>query len=244
MASSNPDDPYIDPETGILRNLVDATTDAALEDRERRFAAIRAFEIEQLTIRPTRDLTELQTIHRHLFQDIYTWAGEIRTVDIWKGGEAFGPVSMIPSLTRNTSATVAPSTELKQLSRTQFVERIANYYNDFNYIHPFREGNGRTQRIFLARITNEAGWDLDWNRVTPADNINACHHDRQTAKADELITLLDEVVIDLKPAPPRKADPPHRGAAHPTIGDKILPLRRFGWDTHSPGIDTGREIDD
>ncbi len=248
MASSNSEDPYIDPNTGILRNLTGATTQSELDDRERRFATIRSYGLDEITIKPTRDLVELEAIHRHLFQDIYPWAGEIRTLDIWKGGEPFGPVSMIRTMAHNTAATVATPAELAKLPRSEFVERIASYYNDFNYIHPFREGNGRTQRIFLARLTNDAGWDLDWNRVTEADNIAACHHDRQTGKADHLITLLDDVVIDLPPRSKQAVSAKALAAQHPTIGDKLLPIRSFGWaepgPTNDQSLEAGRGIDD
>lgn len=63
---------------------------------------------------------------------------------------------------------------LRGMERSQFIERLAYHYEQFNYIHPFREGNGRTQRVFWGRVANDAGWQLDWRNVHGSTNDRAC----------------------------------------------------------------------
>ncbi|WP_051191852.1 hypothetical protein [Microbacterium luticocti] len=91
-------DPYVDPATGILKNLVGARTQAELDAIEADLVPIREVRLRARLPKPTRDLTELRAIHRTLFEAIYGWAGELRTVDIRKnieGGEYFVPVSPV-----------------------------------------------------------------------------------------------------------------------------------------------------
>jgi cell filamentation protein len=76
--------PYLDPETGILRNLVGARTKGSLGDAEGSLSFARLVQLMDRPAKPTGDLTELRAIHRNLFQDLYDWAGQIRTVDIRK----------------------------------------------------------------------------------------------------------------------------------------------------------------
>jgi cell filamentation protein len=126
-------DPYVDQRTGVLRNLLGATSQSALDAAESDLTYARATQLRKRSIPRTNDLAELCAIHSHLFQDVYDWAEQTRTVDIRKnsdGAAFFAPVTMI--------------------------ERLALHYDQFNYLHPFREGNGRTQRIFWSRVVRDA----------------------------------------------------------------------------------------
>ena len=81
-------DPYVDPATGVLRNLVGATSYDELRNAEGEFIALRTGEfLEQLSLKPTGSMKDFRKIHQHLFQDIYDWAGRPRTVEIRKSGE-------------------------------------------------------------------------------------------------------------------------------------------------------------
>lgn len=98
MASAEFVDPYLDPETGVLRNKIGARRSEALHKAEGDLSFARMIQLLDRPPAPTGDLTELRAIHRHLFQDVYEWAGELRTVDIRKnidGAEFFLPVSVI-----------------------------------------------------------------------------------------------------------------------------------------------------
>lgn len=177
-------DPYLDPETGLLRNLIGARTRDALEEAEGDLAFTRLMQLMERPPQATGDLGELQAIHRFLFQDVYEWAGQLRTVDIRKnveGARFFLPVAVIDRAATFTATELRDDNMLRGLDRDRFVERLAYHYEQFNYIHPFREGNGRTQRVFWNRVSRDAGWQLDWRPVQGSANDEACRaaSDRQ-----------------------------------------------------------------
>jgi len=166
-------DPYQDPHTGILTNLIGARTAVELAAAEADLVAVRTLQLFRHPPAPTRDLTELQAIHRHLFQDIYPWAGQLRTVDLRKtvpGAQPFLPVSMITRSAGFVFDQLGQDRYLQHLHRDRLIEQLAYHYDQVNYLHPFREGNGRTQRVFFDRLAVTGGWWLDWTQVTGAVN--------------------------------------------------------------------------
>jgi cell filamentation protein len=148
------------------------------------------------TILPAEyNLAHLQQFHRHLFRDVYTWAGQLRTVDISKDGISFGNWKFTDEQVSTVLAKLTVEDWLVGLRREVVVERLAFYYGEINALHPFREGNGRTQRAFLRQLCASAGWRLDWSELSRADNIAACRHNMRTANTDELARVLDPVVV-------------------------------------------------
>lgn len=139
MASTEFVDPYLDPETGLLRNKVGAQTKVALDEAEGDLSFARLVQLMDHPVKPTGDLDELRAIHRHLFQDVYDWAGELRTVDIRKnveGAQFFLPVSMIGRAAGYAEGELRADHELRGMSREQFIDRLAYHYDQFNYVHP------------------------------------------------------------------------------------------------------------
>lgn len=202
MASTEFVDPYLDPETGLLRNKVGAQTKVALDEAEGDLSFARLVQLMDHPVKPTGDLDELRAIHRHLFQDVYDWAGELRTVDIRKnveGAQFFLPVSMI-----GRAAGYAEG-ELRGMSREQFIDRLAYHYDQFNYVHPFREGNGRTQRVFLNRVARDAGWQLDWREVHGATNDQASRAASEQQDFGPLREMFDQIVSKATPQGERDA---------------------------------------
>lgn len=136
MAAEGFVDPYIDPDTGILRNLVGARTQADLDAAESALAHGRSLELDELQLgRGSGDLEEFRAIHRHLFQDVYDWAGEIRTVDIRKnveGAEFFLPVSMIDRAAGFAAGELRKDGMLRGLDREQFIGRLSHHYDQWN----------------------------------------------------------------------------------------------------------------
>lgn len=170
-------DPYIDPESGVLRNLVDAGTYDDLARAEGEFASLRTGElIEHGNLHPTGTLADFCRIHRMLFQDIYAWAGRIRTVEIRKnvdGAEFFLPSANIGVGMEWSRSELQKDCMLKGLEPSRFAERLAYHYDSYNFVHPFREGNGRTQRVFWTLLCHDAGYDLDWRLVSGEENDEA-----------------------------------------------------------------------
>lgn len=165
-------DPYIDPKTGILRNLVGATTYPELRKAEGDIVTLSEISLD--SIPHTMDLIELQRIHKSLFSKIYDWAGELRTVNIRKGSEEyFLDCTYLENGAKFVFEELYKENYLQGLNREDFIKRLAYFYEQLNFIHPFREGNGRTQRIFWQRVANEAGYKIDWSKVVGEELDNA-----------------------------------------------------------------------
>ena len=143
------DDPYVYPGTSVLRNRLGTTDPDYLDKQERALVALR---MRRNVPHGAFDLAHLRAIHRHLFQDIYDWAGELRTVEISKGRQQFQFRKFIETGMADVHGRLARSRFLKGLSATGFAEQAAVILGDINYIHPFREGNGRTQLQYLKQL--------------------------------------------------------------------------------------------
>lgn len=203
MASPEQGDPYLDPETGLLRNKVGATTQVILDKIEGDLSFVRLIQLLDNPPPASGDLEELRAIHRQLFQDIYEWAGEIRTVDLRKqgeGAEPFLPVLMIHRAAAHAAEELRADNFLRGMNRGQFIQRLAYHYDQFNYIHPFREGNGRTQRVFWSRVARDAGWQIDWRGVRGATNDETCRLAAEERDVRPLQEMFDRIVSAL-PSP-------------------------------------------
>lgn len=136
-------------------------------------------------------------IHFHLFQDVYDWAGQLRTIDVRKnvpGAEFFLPVGFIELAASNCFSELAEAHHLVGLSREEFVEQLAYHYEKINYVHPFREGNGRMQRIYWNRVASAAGWQLDWRPVHGEENHLAARAGSDQQDLGPLVRMFDKVV--------------------------------------------------
>jgi len=122
----------------------------------------------ELAIKPGRaifDTAHIQAIHLYIFQDVYDWAGQFRTVNISKGGNLFGSAQFIEMALGGILEKLPRENFIQRLNRESFADRCGWYFGEINAIHPFREGNGRTQREFLRQLAVQAGYSLDWRRV-------------------------------------------------------------------------------
>lgn len=186
-------DPYIDSATGVLRNLVGAKTYSELRKAEGDIVALAEISLDNIP--HSVDLCELQRIHKSLFGRIYDWVGELRVVNIRKGSEEF---FLDCTYLRNGAKFVFDSLRgencLRDLSLEDFVKRLAYYYEQLNFIHPFREGNGRAQRIFWQRVANEAGYRIDWSRVVGDELDEASLVGRVENNLEPLEKMFDKIV--------------------------------------------------
>lgn len=164
-------DPYCYPGTTVLRNRLGLTTDHALNDAERALSEIAASEIE--FVPPPYDLPHLQRIHRQLFGDLYEWAGELRTLDISKGGTHFCHVTRVEPEANKIFRSLAQANWLEGLERGDLVVAAAEYFGDLNMIHPFRDGNGRAQRILFEQLIINAGYEISWWPVEEGEWLSA-----------------------------------------------------------------------
>lgn len=155
-------DPYLIPGLPILRNRLGITTEAELELIERTIVSQRASEGVPAGV---FDLAHLCAIHRRLFQDIYDWAGEIRTVEISKDGHQFQFRRFIETGMADVHRRLVAADFLSGLGLARFAERAGEIIGDINYVHPFREGNGRAQLQYLRLLAHRAGHPIDLIRL-------------------------------------------------------------------------------
>ncbi len=190
-------DPYIDANTGVLRNLVNARTYDELRNAEGELAASRMGElIETMNHSMKGSLDDFQMIHRKLFGDIYDWAGNLRTVEIRKnaeGSEYFLPSSNIVMGMAWAQEELRKDNMLKGFTREIFIERLAYHYDNYNFIHPFREGNGRTQRLFWSLLCHDAGYELNWLLVTGEENDEASRMAAEDRDYSALIAMFGKI---------------------------------------------------
>lgn len=172
MPNSTYDD-YIDAATGVLKNRLGITAESVLEEAEATFASVRSYELAENPLPGSFDLAHLQALHHYLFQDVYDWAGQLRTIDITKGGNRFANFAYIESAARPIFKTLADEDYLAGLGAEKFSERAAHYLGEINALHPFREGNGRAQREFISQLAYKNGYFLDWKNITQADMVQA-----------------------------------------------------------------------
>lgn len=186
-------DPYIDSRTGVLRNLVGATTYSELHKAEGDIVTLS--EISLNNISHTVDLVELRKIHKSLFGKIYDWAGELRAVNIRKGSEEyFLNYTYLENGAKFVFEELSKENYLQGLKREDLVKRLAYFYEQLNFIHPFREGNGRTQRIFWQRVANKAGYKIDWSKVIGKELDDASLIGRVENNLEPLEIMFDKIV--------------------------------------------------
>ncbi len=186
-------DPYLDSKTGVLRNLVGAKS--LQELRKAEGDVVTFAEISLKNVGHTVDLAELQKIHRALFGRIYDWAGELRVVDIRKGSkEYFLDYRFLENGAKFVFDALKTENCLNGLGRNDFVKRLAYFYEQLNFIHPFREGNGRTQRIFWQRVANEAGYKIDWSKVVGSELDEASLAGRINGDLSSLEEMFGKIV--------------------------------------------------
>jgi cell filamentation protein len=183
---------YTDPKTGILRNLADITDPDDLLFFESGAVAKRIQELYEKPIK-IKGVDSLLSIHRHLFQDVYSWAGERRKVEISKAGKQFFPTTHFDNAFRFIDTLIKDYRSISKEDNLQIAEKLAEILDNVNYLHPFREGNGRAQREFIRLLALEKGLILNLN---PPDNKNVYDQYMQgTINSD--IKTLTKLILDL-----------------------------------------------
>lgn len=150
------------PDYSVLRNKLDIRDAATLDTVERRLVVARSI---AGVPDGAFDLAHLRAIHRYLFQDVFDWAGQLRTVEIAKGGSQFQFLRYIETGMADVHRRLVAQDFLKSLPANDFAERAGELIGDVNYVHPFREGNGRTQLVYLKQLGSRAGHRIDLARL-------------------------------------------------------------------------------
>jgi cell filamentation protein len=189
-------DPYLTPGANVLKNrrgLTDAGPLARFEARRthRRIAELIDAPVPGL-VPGSFDLAHLKAIHWYIFQDVFEWAGQFRTVNISKGGHLFGLAAFLESALRQTFEKLTAENYLVDLDAALFTGRAAWFLGELNAAHPFREGNGRTQREFIRELGLKAGHYIDWRATTIEEMTNASRSSHVSGDASLFARLLSE----------------------------------------------------
>ncbi len=163
-------DPYCYPGTTVLQNFAGIRDQATLDEFE---AAMTALRSDEPLPSGRLGVSQYKAIHHHLFQDVYAWAGRYRTVRIAKDGSAFCYPENIDREMKQLFASLKERHYFTRLSREEFAADATAFLSTLNAIHPFREGNGRTQTTFLTLLASRAGHPLDLDRLEPEEFLAA-----------------------------------------------------------------------
>lgn len=171
----------------VLENKLGLTDSAELAREEERISkkkAVNLFDFAILKLLSDGTYKTLAAIHKYLFEDIYDFAGEMRTVNMAKGNFRFAPLMYLQVALEN----------IDKMPQSNFDE-IVEKYVEMNIVHPFREGNGRSTRIWLDHILkNEIGKVVDWSKVDKEDYLLAM--ERSPIKDVEIKVLLKGALTD------------------------------------------------
>lgn len=166
-------DRYVYPGTNILKNKRGIMNKLSADDFERGASLGRAIELQKQGITGKFDAAHLKAIHKFLFQDVYDWAGEFRDIQIFKGLTEFMAPENIQSELDSLCADIRDKNYFRGLSKYAAADGLADAMCRLNQIHPFREGNGRTQRLFMEQMALNAGYILDFSQVSENAMRNA-----------------------------------------------------------------------
>lgn len=170
---SSDQDPYLDQETNTLKNIPNLDTPEKLEAFETGvFQAIFADATSYIASQKTISLSNWKELHRICFSAVYTWAGELRTVRIAKENTVFAYPETIESEAQKLFSQMEEDFQKGHLT----LDKAAEYFTEINVLHPFREGNGRTQRILFTEILKRIDYTIDYTLTNQDDVIIAMIH--------------------------------------------------------------------
>lgn len=186
---------YLDPinqytlKNGVLRNLANIEDENVLLIYESLKVSKR---LEELYSNPIEiiDSSSLLEIHRHLFQDVYEWAGKVRSVNISKDGKPFFEGERFQTGFIYIDSLVMEFAKINSKQKLEIAEKLAEILDNINFLHPFREGNGRAQREFIRLLAFQKGYHLNLN---PPDN-KKIYNNYMKGTIDSDVKLLTELI--------------------------------------------------
>jgi cell filamentation protein len=185
---------YIDSETGLLKNRLGISDKDTLLFIESGAVTKRLKELDENPIKIT-NIENLFEIHKYLFQDIYDWAGKERVVEISKDGKQFFPIGSFDRAYKYINSLIDEFNSLPRNNKKEIVSKLAEILDNVNYLHPFREGNGRAQRAFIKLLALNKGLKLNLN--PPDDKTVYERYMQGTIESDVsvLTSLIEEQIV-------------------------------------------------
>lgn len=151
--------------TSCLINKFNIQDDKQLDIIESHITLAKISILQQNSIKGNFDFDHYKAIHKFIFEDLYDWAGSPRSVDISKKGTLFVKAENIEKIATACFERLKNQNYFQNLDIDDFVEKITDFYCVTNNLHPFREGNGRTQRVFLSQLALNAGYEMDFSKI-------------------------------------------------------------------------------
>lgn len=189
-------DVYCYENSSVLKNKLGLQDQEQLDAFEADLTALRIIALDNNPVDGQFDLEHLKKIHFEVFQDIYDWAGKIRTVDIWKDESHFANIRMIDSAANKLFTELAKEKFFEGKDIEYIAKRLAHYLSELNVLHPFRDGNGRIQRIFISQLAQRAGYQLNYADL----NKRTIYTAMEKAFFGNEEQLAELVLINLKPS--------------------------------------------
>ncbi|OUS18380.1 hypothetical protein A9Q88_00935 [Gammaproteobacteria bacterium 50_400_T64] len=172
------DDPYRIEHSQCLKNLLGFTDTQSLNKAEEQLTQLTLAELVADPVPGTVDLAHLQTVHFRIFEDVYPFAGELRQTEIMKGGKLFLPHSLIIDTASDVFTQLHNENLLQGMVSEEFGKRAGYYLGKINMIHPFREGNGRAQRVLLNQLADLNNFAIEWAAISGDGMAKACREAR------------------------------------------------------------------
>ena len=193
----SPIDIYKYPGEDVLKNKFDCHDNNELQRLEAFSTAGNIFFLQQNPIEGNFDFEHLKAIHYFIFKNVYDWAGKIRTVDIGKNN-IFCRVHFIDSYAKQVFSDFFPSCFKAKSNKPDFLKTFTSHYADLNALHPFREGNGRTQREFARELCLKCGYVFDLTQTNHKEMLDASIESFNTFSNEKLLNIFSRCVIPVE----------------------------------------------
>lgn len=186
---------YCYPNSSVLKNKLNIINEHDLGIAEREISSLRIMEIENEPLKGKLDFKHLKDIHYNIFKDIYEWAGQIRNVNISKGS-VFCYYENIESYADYVFNKLKEENYLINAGNDAIYDGLSFYMSEINAIHPFREGNGRSQRVFMSYLAKVSGYELNFEKITQEKMIELSSLAFNYGH-EEYIEMFNEILIPI-----------------------------------------------
>ena len=184
------------PGTSVLVNKLGIQDQAQLAESEALITGVKSLQFELSPFSEPMDFSSSKNLHKFVFGELYDWAGTVRTINLSKQHTQFCAADNIESLAALMFARIGDMNYLRGMERQEFLVELADFYNSLNYLHPFREGNGRVQRLYFRQLARQAGYTLDFAKVDSDTMMLATIH-AASGIQDTLIRVFGEIISPL-----------------------------------------------
>lgn len=191
---STSDDCY--PGTTVLMNKLGIKNQAQLDESETLIVGVKSMQFELNPFSEELDFAYYKRLHAFLFGELYDWAGKIRHINMSKQHTHFCSPAEIESLGQEMFTRLHQMQFFAGFPKAAFVRELADFYSSVNYLHPFREGNGRTQRLFFRQLALHVGYQINFAGIDSDSMMIATIH-AASGIEDDLIKIFNVIVKEV-----------------------------------------------